>query len=65
MLETSGAFHTLYMAEAASEFEKELKKYRFKEVKIPVIANLTGTIVDSGVYPLEYLIASMIKPVMT
>ncbi|MCH2193545.1 ACP S-malonyltransferase [Kordia sp.] len=41
-LNTSGAFHSRYMKEAADEFEKFLKRKRFYEPKIEVIANITG-----------------------
>lgn len=41
-LNTSGAFHSRYMKEAAAEFEKLVKKTRFVRPKIKVIANVTG-----------------------
>lgn len=41
-LNTSGAFHSRYMKEAAAEFEKFVKKTRFYKPKIEVIANVTG-----------------------
>lgn len=41
-LNTSGAFHSRYMKEAAEEFEIFLKKKRFYKSKIKVIANVTG-----------------------
>ncbi|EDP94620.1 ACP S-malonyltransferase [Kordia algicida OT-1] len=41
-LNTSGAFHSRYMKEAADEFEKFLKRKRFYKPKIEVIANTTG-----------------------
>ncbi|WP_106794043.1 ACP S-malonyltransferase [Aquimarina sp. Aq78] len=41
-LNTSGAFHSRYMKEAAAEFEKFVKKTRFYKPKIDVVANVTG-----------------------
>lgn len=41
-LNTSGAFHSRYMKEAADEFDKFLKRKRFYKPKIEVIANTTG-----------------------
>ncbi|WP_109851301.1 ACP S-malonyltransferase [Aquimarina sp. AU58] len=41
-LNTSGAFHSRYMKEAAAEFEEFIKKTRFYKPKIEVIANVTG-----------------------
>lgn len=46
-LNTSGAFHSRYMKEAADEFEKFLKRKRFSNPKIEVIANITGKPYDS------------------
>ncbi|GGX32848.1 ACP S-malonyltransferase [Aquimarina muelleri] len=43
-LNTSGAFHSRYMKEAAAEFEKLIKKTRFVKPKIKVIANVTGKV---------------------
>ena len=41
-LNTSGAFHSHYMKDAEREYEKLVKKKRFSEPTIPVIANVTG-----------------------
>jgi malonyl CoA-acyl carrier protein transacylase len=41
-LNTSGAFHSRYMEEAQTEFEKVVKKTKFSKPTIPVIANVTG-----------------------
>lgn len=41
-LNTSGAFHSRYMKEAAAEFEKFIKKKRFNKSRIDVIANVSG-----------------------
>lgn len=42
VLETSGAFHSSYMQEAASKFAKELEKINISKPKIPVISNVTA-----------------------
>jgi malonyl CoA-acyl carrier protein transacylase len=39
-LKTSGAFHSRYMEDAKSKFKKYLKKFKFSELKIPVISNV-------------------------
>lgn len=41
-LNTSGAFHSRYMKEAETEFEKYIKKFKFSKPKIQVIANVTA-----------------------
>lgn len=41
-LNTSGAFHSRYMEEFKSEFEIYLKKFKFKSLEIPVIANVSA-----------------------
>ncbi|WP_040497616.1 ACP S-malonyltransferase [Fulvivirga imtechensis] len=41
-LNTSGAFHSRYMEDAAKEFGKLVKKTKFLKPKIEVIANVTG-----------------------
>lgn len=41
-LNTSGAFHSRYMKEAETEYMKFVKKAKFSEPKIQVIANVTG-----------------------
>ncbi|QHI36087.1 Polyketide biosynthesis malonyl CoA-acyl carrier protein transacylase PksC [Kordia antarctica] len=47
-LNTSGAFHSRYMKEAADEFGKFIKKKRFNKSKIDVIANVTGKPYDQS-----------------
>lgn len=39
-LNTSGAFHSRYMAPAKAEFEVYLEEFKFAEPKIPVISNI-------------------------
>jgi malonyl CoA-acyl carrier protein transacylase len=41
-LNTSGAFHSRYMAAARSEFEEYLETVEFSELRIPVIANVSA-----------------------
>lgn len=41
-LNVSGAFHSRYMAQVASEFEEHLGLVEFSALQIPVIANVTG-----------------------
>ncbi|MBD3317253.1 MAG: ACP S-malonyltransferase [Chitinivibrionales bacterium] len=41
-LNTSGAFHSRYMEDAREEFEKYVKKFKFSDPEIPVIANVTA-----------------------
>lgn len=41
-LKVSGAFHSRYMADAASEFQSFLAGYSFHPTQLPVIANVTG-----------------------
>lgn len=38
-LKTSGAFHSKYMQPAKKKFETYLKRFKFSELKIPVISN--------------------------
>ena len=42
VLNVSGAFHSRYMQSAVDEFKKYLDDCNFSEIKIPVIANITG-----------------------
>ncbi|UCH94703.1 MAG: ACP S-malonyltransferase [Candidatus Aminicenantes bacterium] len=42
ILNVSGAFHTPYMAEAKKKFNKFVKKFKFAEITIPIIANVTA-----------------------
>ena len=42
ILNVSGAFHTPYMADAGKKFKKFVKKLKFGEITIPIIANVTA-----------------------
>lgn len=41
-INTSGAFHSRYMKDAADKFEKLVKKTKFSKLQIPVISNVTA-----------------------
>lgn len=41
-INTSGAFHSRFMRPAAEKFSNYLKNFKLSELKIPVIANITG-----------------------
>lgn len=41
-LNTSGAFHSRFMADAKIQFERYLKRFKFEAPVIPVIANVTA-----------------------
>jgi trans-AT polyketide synthase/acyltransferase/oxidoreductase domain-containing protein len=42
VLNVSGAFHTLYMADAKKKFKKYVNKFKFGEITIPIIANVNA-----------------------
>ena len=48
-LKVSGAFHSVYMNDAADDFLKELDKYNFNEMNIPVYANATANIYQNDI----------------
>lgn len=63
-LNTAGAFHTLYMQEAADNLAKLLSAYSLQKVKIPVVANLSGAIIEEGsTYSTANLVQSMTEPI--
>ncbi|WNO11548.1 ACP S-malonyltransferase [Teredinibacter sp. KSP-S5-2] len=41
-LNTSGAFHSRFMKPSGEKFESYLKRFKFSEPKIPVVANVTA-----------------------
>lgn len=43
VLNVSGAFHSPFMEEAATDFSKELEKVMFRENSIPLYSDMTGT----------------------
>jgi trans-AT polyketide synthase/acyltransferase/oxidoreductase domain-containing protein len=42
ILSVGGAFHTSYMADAKKKFKKFVKKFKFGEITIPIISNVTA-----------------------
>jgi len=41
-LDVSAAFHSRYMAEAAADFGEYIRSFRFEELRVPVISNVTA-----------------------
>lgn len=48
VLKVSAAFHSRYMEDAKNEFENYLKGFKFSELTIPVISNVTANPYDSN-----------------
>ncbi|MGD2087055.1 MAG: ACP S-malonyltransferase [Candidatus Aminicenantes bacterium] len=42
ILDVSGAFHTPYMADAKKKFAQYVRKFKFGDIAIPIIANVTA-----------------------
>lgn len=42
ILDVSGAFHTPYMADAKKKFAQYVRKFKFGDITIPIIANVTA-----------------------
>ena len=42
ILNVSGAFHTSYMADARKKFAQYVRKFKFGDITIPIIANVTA-----------------------
>lgn len=61
-LNTSGPFHSRYMAAAATEFGRYLAGFPLAEPKIPVLANATGLPYEHGTIA-EGLVRQMTSPV--
>lgn len=61
LLNTAGAFHTSFMADAAKKLETVMPILR--QPKIPFVANLTGELVENGQFSGDFLIRSMTNPV--
>ena len=47
-LNTSGAFHSRYMQPAREKFEAYLKKFKFSDLKVPVISNVSAKPYENG-----------------
>jgi trans-AT polyketide synthase/acyltransferase/oxidoreductase domain-containing protein len=61
-LNTSGPFHSRYMADAATEFGRSLAGVPLAEPKVPVVANATGLPYEHGTIA-EGLVRQMTSPV--
>ncbi|WP_394832287.1 ACP S-malonyltransferase [Pendulispora rubella] len=61
-LNTSGAFHSRYMAAAASEFEEYLETVKFSKLQLPVIANVSAKPHRQGQVA-RYLVKQITHPV--
>ena len=63
MLNTSGAFHTKLMSNAAVLLDYELKNINFKEQKVPIIFNVTGTTLPNTSKIPSAMVAQMVNTV--
>lgn len=63
ILQTAGAFHTFYMQEVVAKLRQVFSRYNFGKVQTPVVANIDGEVVESGIYPVDNLLRSLINPV--
>ncbi len=61
-LTTAGAFHSRFMRIAVGPMTEKLAQYHLDELKIPVVSNFTGEIVE-GVYPAQLLLDTFTHPV--
>ncbi len=62
VLNTSGAFHSRYMAEAKVKFEHYLDDYSFSSIQIPVLANTNALPYKAGNIK-ENLVEQIVQPV--
>lgn len=63
-LTVSGPFHTSMLKGAAEKLELELNKVDFKEIKIPIITNVTGDFIKDKSEIKGYLKKQVMSPVM-
>ncbi|SFB47439.1 ACP S-malonyltransferase [Clostridium frigidicarnis] len=63
VLKVSGGFHSPLMNEASDKFKEELKKYKFNDISIPVISNVTALPYKSATEIADLLPLQMIIPV--
>ena len=63
LLNVSGAFHSPLMASAALQFRQELEKYNYKDLKWPVISNVTALPYRSKDDIIDNLTSQMVQPV--
>ena len=47
-LQVSGAFHSIFMAEASKSFAEELDKLTFKDAQVPILSNVNPTPTFNG-----------------
>ncbi len=62
-LKVSGPFHSPLMENAAAEFEKALKEFPFRDPKIPVYSNVTGTRISSAEEARQLCRKQIVSPV--
>lgn len=62
LLNTSGAFHSPYMREAAEEYRDYLANFQFNEPSIPVLANASLELYTAS-NAIDHLSSHLIKPV--
>ena len=62
-LKVSGPFHTPLLETAAQQLEVVLKKVSFKEMKIPVVTNVTGAVISERDALVETLTKQVMSPV--
>lgn len=63
-LTVSGPFHTSMLKGAAEKLELELNKIDFKEIKIPIITNVTGDFIKDKSEIKGYLKKQVMSPVL-
>jgi acyl transferase domain-containing protein/acyl-CoA synthetase (AMP-forming)/AMP-acid ligase II/acyl carrier protein/NAD(P)-dependent dehydrogenase (short-subunit alcohol dehydrogenase family) len=61
-LKVSEAFHTPLMKSMLAEFEKEMENIKFKEPKIKIVSNITGTFIETPM-KLEYWLKHILSSV--
>ncbi|MDD4111514.1 MAG: [acyl-carrier-protein] S-malonyltransferase, partial [Herbinix sp.] len=62
-LKVSAPFHCALMQTAADKFNRELKKYTFTPMNIPVVSNVSATLYCSENQIIENLTNQIVKPV--
>lgn len=62
-LNVSGAFHSLFMHDAAYQFKQEVEKYQIKPLRWPVISNVTALPYEDTACSSELLSRQIVSPV--
>ncbi len=62
-LNVSGPFHTALLKPASDKLATELEKMNISDMKIPVITNVTGTVVENKTDIIPILIKQVMSPV--